>query len=113
MSDFRQAFIQFAIERNVLCFGEFKTKAGRMSPYFFNAGLFNDGDSLRKLGQFYAKAIVAAELPIDMLFGPAYKGIPLVSTIAITTIHSALIARKSRIMGKAGCWSVRRWPGGC
>lgn len=83
MSDFRQAFIQFAIERNVLCFGEFKTKAGRMSPYFFNAGLFNDGDSLRKLGQFYAKAIVAAELPVDMLFGPAYKGIPLVSTIAI------------------------------
>lgn len=83
MSDFRQAFIQFAIERNVLCFGEFKTKAGRMSPYFFNAGLFNDGDSLRQLGQFYAKAIVAAELPFDMVFGPAYKGIPLVSAIAI------------------------------
>ena len=83
MSDFRQAFIQFAIERNVLGFGEFKTKAGRMSPYFFNAGLFNDGDSLRQLGQFYAKAIVAAALPFDMLFGPAYKGIPLVSTIAI------------------------------
>jgi orotate phosphoribosyltransferase len=83
MSDFRQAFIQFAIERNVLCFGEFKTKAGRLSPYFFNAGLFNDGDALRKLGQFYAKAIVAAELPFDLLFGPAYKGIPLVSAIAI------------------------------
>ncbi len=83
MSDFRQAFIQFAIERNVLCFGEFKTKAGRLSPYFFNAGLFNDGDSLRKLGQFYAKAIIAAELPFDLLFGPAYKGIPLVSAIAI------------------------------
>ncbi|SFD94530.1 orotate phosphoribosyltransferase [Nitrosomonas sp. Nm166] len=83
MSDFRQAFIQFAIERNVLCFGEFKTKAGRMSPYFFNAGLFNDGDSLRQLGQFYAKAIAAAALPFDMLFGPAYKGIPLVSAIAI------------------------------
>lgn len=83
MSDFRQAFIQFAIERKVLCFGEFKTKAGRMSPYFFNAGLFNDGESLRKLGQFYAKAINAAGLPFDMLFGPAYKGIPLVSAIAI------------------------------
>ncbi|WP_293006956.1 orotate phosphoribosyltransferase [Nitrosomonas sp.] len=81
--DFRQAFIQFAIVRNVLCFGEFKTKAGRMSPYFFNAGLFNDGDALRKLGQFYAKAIVAAELPFDLLFGPAYKGIPLVSAIVI------------------------------
>ncbi len=83
MSDFRQAFIQFAIECNVLCFGEFKTKAGRMSPYFFNAGLFNDGDSLRQLGQFYAKAIIAAQLPFDMLFGPAYKGIPMVSTNAI------------------------------
>jgi orotate phosphoribosyltransferase len=83
MSDFRQAFIQFAIERNVLCFGEFKTKAGRMSPYFFNAGFFSDGDSLRQLGQFYAKAIIAAALPFDMLFGPAYKGIPLVSAIAI------------------------------
>ncbi|MBL8496370.1 orotate phosphoribosyltransferase [Nitrosomonas sp. JL21] len=83
MSDFRQAFIQFAIERQVLCFGEFKTKAGRMSPYFFNAGLFNDGDSLRRLGQFYAKAIIAAGLQFDMLFGPAYKGIPLVSAIAI------------------------------
>ena len=84
MSDFRQEFIEFAISRNVLCFGEFKTKAGRMSPYFFNAGLFNDGDSLRKLGQFYAKAILAAQLPFDMLFGPAYKGIPRVSAIAIS-----------------------------
>lgn len=88
MSDFRQTFIEFAIHRGVLCFGEFKTKAGRMSPYFFNAGLFNDGDSLRKLGQFYAKAILAAELPFDMLFGPAYKGIPLVSTIAIALAES-------------------------
>ncbi|MCB1947978.1 MAG: orotate phosphoribosyltransferase [Burkholderiales bacterium] len=83
MTDFRQAFIEFAIERKVLCFGEYKTKAGRLSPYFFNAGLFNDGDSLRRLGQFYAKAILTAEVPFDMLFGPAYKGIPLVSAIAI------------------------------
>lgn len=88
MPDFRQEFIEFAISRNVLCFGEFKTKAGRMSPYFFNAGLFNDGDSLRKLGQFYAKAILAARLPFDMLFGPAYKGIPLVSTITIALAES-------------------------
>lgn len=88
MSDFRQEFIDFAISRGVLCFGEFKTKAGRMSPYFFNAGLFNDGDSLRKLGQFYAKAIQTAELPFDMLFGPAYKGIPLVSAIAIALAES-------------------------
>lgn len=83
MSDFKQAFIEFAIEHQVLRFGEFTTKAGRLSPYFFNAGLFNDGSSLHKLGQFYAKAILAAQLPFDTLFGPAYKGIPLVSAIAI------------------------------
>lgn len=83
MLDFQKAFIQFSIDRNVLRFGEFKTKAGRLSPYFFNSGLFNDGDSLRLLGEFYAKAILAAALPFDMLFGPAYKGIPLVSTIAV------------------------------
>jgi orotate phosphoribosyltransferase len=88
MSDFRQAFIEFAISRNVLCFGEVKTKAGRLSPYFFNAGLFNDGDALRQLGQFYAKAILDAQIPFDMLFGPAYKGIPLVSTIAIALAES-------------------------
>lgn len=84
MTNFKQEFIEFAISRDILRFGEFKTKAGRLSPYFFNAGLFNDGDSLRKIGQFYAKAILAAQLPFDMLFGPAYKGIPLVSAISIT-----------------------------
>jgi orotate phosphoribosyltransferase len=83
MKDFRQEFIEFALGRGVLCFGEFKTKAGRLSPYFFNAGLFNDGEALRKLGQFYAKAILAAGHPFDMLFGPAYKGIPLVSGVGI------------------------------
>ena len=83
MSDFKQEFIEFAISHNILRFGEFKTKAGRLSPYFFNAGLFNDGDSLRKIGQFYAKAILTAQLPFNMLFGPAYKGIPLVSAISI------------------------------
>ena len=83
MQDFRQEFIEFALGRGVLCFGEFKTKAGRLSPYFFNAGLFNDGEALRKLGQFYAKAILAAAPPFDMLFGPAYKGIPLVSGVSI------------------------------
>lgn len=88
MVDFRQEFIEFAINSNVLCFGEFKTKAGRMSPYFFNAGLFNDGGSLRKLGQFYAKAILAAGFPFDMLFGPAYKGIPLVSATSIALAES-------------------------
>jgi orotate phosphoribosyltransferase len=85
MSDqtFRQEFIEFALARKVLRFGEFKTKAGRLSPYFFNAGLFNDGEALAQLGEFYAKAILAAALPFDLLFGPAYKGIPLVAATAV------------------------------
>jgi len=81
--NFRQEFIAFALERNVLRFGSFTTKAGRLSPYFFNAGLFNDGDSLRRLGQFYAQAIVDSGIAFDQLFGPAYKGIPLVTTAAV------------------------------
>ncbi len=83
MSDFRQEFIEFALASGVLCFGEFKTKAGRLSPYFFNAGLFNDGNTLRQLAQFYAKAILAADPGFDLLFGPAYKGIPLVAATAV------------------------------
>lgn len=79
MPNFRQDFIRFAVQQKVLCFGEFQTKAGRLSPYFFNAGLFNDGQSLKHLSQFYAQAILAADVPFDMLFGPAYKGIPLVA----------------------------------
>lgn len=82
--DFRQEFIEFAIQRQVLRFGEFKTKAGRLSPYFFNAGLFNDGASMGKLSEFYVKAIQASGLQFDMLFGPAYKGIPLATGIAMT-----------------------------
>ena len=81
--DFRQEFIEFALAQNVLRFGEFKTKAGRLSPYFFNAGLFNDGAALDRLSQFYAKAILASQTPVDLLFGPAYKGIPLVSVTAL------------------------------
>ncbi len=83
MDSFRQEFIEFAVSRGVLCFGEFKTKAGRLSPYFFNAGLFNDGDAMRRLGQFYAKALMAADPGVDVLFGPAYKGIPLVTATAV------------------------------
>ncbi len=83
MSDFRKQFIAFCIDCGVLRFGQFKTKAGRMSPYFFNAGLFNDGAKLGRLGEFYAKAILAAGQPFDMLFGPAYKGIPLAASVAI------------------------------
>ncbi len=77
MSDFRQDFIRFAVDEQVLRFGEFVTKAGRLSPYFFNAGLFNHGQSLLTLSRFYAKSIAASGLAFDMLFGPAYKGIVL------------------------------------
>lgn len=83
MDDFKQAFLEFAIERRVLLFGEFRTKAGRLSPYFFNAGLFNDGVALKRLGEFYAKSITASGLAFDGLFGPAYKGIPLAAAVAI------------------------------
>ena len=82
-NNFSQEFIAFAVEKEVLRFGEFKTKAGRLSPYFFNAGLFNDGISLMKLGEFYAEAIQNSGIKFDMLFGPAYKGITLVASIAI------------------------------
>jgi orotate phosphoribosyltransferase len=83
MLNFRQDFIRFAVQKNVLRFGEFQTKAGRLSPYFFNAGLFNDGDSMRALSQFYAQTVLASDIPFDMIFGPAYKGIPLAAGTAI------------------------------
>ena len=76
-------FIQFALEANVLSFGEFKTKAGRLSPYFFNAGGFNDGARLSALGRYYAKALQESGLQYDMLYGPAYKGITLAAATAI------------------------------
>jgi len=83
MHAYRQDFIRFAVAQNVLRFGEFQTKAGRLSPYFFNSGLFQDGAALRELCQFYAQAILAANVEFDMLFGPAYKGIPLVAGTSI------------------------------
>ena len=76
-------FIRFALEAKVLSFGEFKTKAGRLSPYFFNAGGFDDGTRLGALGRYYAKALQESKLPFDMLYGPAYKGITLVAATAI------------------------------
>jgi orotate phosphoribosyltransferase len=78
-----QDFVQFAVEAGVLRFGEFKTKAGRLSPYFFNAGLFDDGAKLGRLAQFYAQRIMSSGIEFDMLFGPAYKGIPLAAAVAI------------------------------
>lgn len=76
-------FIQFAIQQGVLQFGEFTLKSGRVSPYFFNAGVFSDGESIAALSNFYAQAIVESEVKFDMLFGPAYKGIPLATAAAI------------------------------
>ena len=78
-----QDFVRFAVDSGVLRFGEFKTKAGRMSPYFFNAGLFDDGAKLGRLAQFYAQALLASGVEFDMVFGPAYKGIPLAATVAV------------------------------
>jgi orotate phosphoribosyltransferase len=78
-----QAFVRFSVEAGVLRFGEFKTKAGRLSPYFFNAGLFDDGAKLGRLAEFYARRLVASGVEFDMLFGPAYKGITLAAAVAI------------------------------
>lgn len=83
MRDYQREFIQFAIEQNVLRFGEFTLKSGRVSPYFFNAGLFNTGTALARLGRYYAAAIEDAGVEFDVLFGPAYKGIPLAASAAV------------------------------
>lgn len=83
MQDYQRDFIQFAVDRGVLKFGQFTLKSGRTSPYFFNAGLFNTGGDLAKLGQFYAQALVDANIEFDVLFGPAYKGIPIATTTAV------------------------------
>jgi len=83
MSDFRQDFLKFALAQNVLKFGEFTTKAGRQSPYFFNAGLFRDGASTLALARFYARAVLESGIKFDMLFGPAYKGIVLAAATAM------------------------------
>jgi orotate phosphoribosyltransferase len=83
MTDFRRDFLAFALACEVLRFGDFTTKAGRKTPYFFNAGLFDDGDSLRMLGRFYAQALLASGIACDQLYGPAYKGIALAAATAI------------------------------
>ncbi|MFT0533182.1 orotate phosphoribosyltransferase [Castellaniella hirudinis] len=87
-----QAFVRFALDQGVLRFGRFQTKSGRLSPYFFNAGLFNDGASVGRLGQFYAQALLEAGLDFDMLFGPAYKGIPLATTTAVALAQQPAMA---------------------
>ena len=82
-----QEFVQFAVDCGVLGFGEFKTKAGRLSPYFFNAGLFDDGAKLSRLAQFYARRLLSSGIEFDMIFGPAYKGIPLGAALAVELAH--------------------------
>ena len=83
LADYKREFIEFAISQGVLKFGEFELKSGRISPYFFNAGQFRSGAALSKLGRYYAEALIQSGLGVDCLFGPAYKGIPLVATTAI------------------------------
>lgn len=83
MKDFQREFIEFALSRQVLKFGQFTLKSGRISPYFFNAGLFNTGGDLAKLGRFYAAALQDSGIEFDLLFGPAYKGIPIATTTAV------------------------------
>ncbi|OBW95842.1 orotate phosphoribosyltransferase [Gallibacterium salpingitidis] len=87
MQTYQQQFIEFALSRQVLKFGEFTLKSGRISPYFFNAGLFNTGEDLAKLGRFYAKAIQAQQLDYDVIFGPAYKGIPIATATSVALYH--------------------------
>lgn len=93
LADYQTAFIEFAIQHDVLQFGEFELKSGRISPYFLNAGLFNTGWALARIGQFYADALLDSGLEFDLLFGPAYKGIPLVcgTAIALATHHETVV----------------------
>jgi orotate phosphoribosyltransferase len=109
MHDYRHDFIRLALARNALRFGEFTLKSGRTSPYFFNAGAFDDGASLAALGRCYAASIIQSQLDFDMLFGPAYKGIPLVSVTA-AALHAdhgrnlpyAFNRKEAKTHGEAG-----------
>ena len=84
MQDYQRSFIEFALQRQALRFGSFTLKSGRQSPYFFNTGVFDSGAALARLGEYYAAALLASGLPFDMLYGPAYKGIPLGAAVAIS-----------------------------
>jgi orotate phosphoribosyltransferase len=117
MQPYQRDFIRFAIDRGVLRFGEFTLKSGRTSPYFFNAGLFNTGSALAQLGRCYAAAIVDSKIPFDVLFGPAYKGIPLAAATAVALAEQHQLdvpwcfnRKEARITAKAAAWSARHWP---
>ena len=109
MQDYQKEFIEFAIKNDVLRFGEFTLKSGRVSPYFFNAGLFNSGEALARLGQYYAAAIKESGVKFDVLFGPAYKGIPLATTCAValyehqnTNIPYSFNRKEAKAHGEGG-----------
>ena len=109
MQDYQKDFIEFALKNDVLRFGEFTLKSGRVSPYFFNAGLFNSGEALAKLGQYYAAAIKESGVNFDVLFGPAYKGIPLATTCAValyehqnTNIPYSFNRKEAKAHGEGG-----------
>ena len=108
MLDYQKQFIQYSLDCNVLKFGQFQLKSGRISPYFFNTGLFNTGKKLAKLGQFYAQALIHSNLNIDILYGPAYKGIPIVSATSIaysqqkTDIPFAFNRKEAKDHGEGG-----------
>ena len=118
MHVYQKEFLDFAIAADVLRFGQFTLKSGRISPYFFNTGLFNTGDRLARLGRFYAQAILHSGLNFDMLYGPAYKGIPLACTPPLPWRTSMgvislmpLTARKPKNMPRAVWLSVRHYGG--
>ena len=105
MEQYQKDFVDFMLEIGALKFGEFTLKSGRISPYFFNAGAFNTGGHLSKLGKFYAQAIQDSNLDFDVLFGPAYKGIPLAAATSISLMitllerfHTVLIVKRRKIM---------------
>jgi len=110
---------QFAVECGVLRFGEFKTKAGRMSPYFFNAGLFDDGAKLGRLAGFYAQRLLASGIEFDMVFGPAYKGIPLGAAVAMElarlgrNVPFAYNRKEAKDHGEGGTLGGRAAQGSC
>jgi orotate phosphoribosyltransferase len=116
MKPYQRQFIEFALNKQVLKFGEFTLKSGRKSPYFFNAGLFNTGRDLALLGRFYAEALVDSGIDFDLLFGPAYKGIPIATTTAVrwrntTTAmcRTALTVKRPKPTVKAAIW----WAAHC
>ncbi len=116
MKPYQRQFIEFALSKQVLKFGEFTLKSGRKSPYFFNAGLFNTGRDLALLGRFYAEALVDSGIEFDLLFGPAYKGIPIATTTAVALAEHhdrdlpyCFNRKEAKPTAKAVIWSVARY----